>query len=142
MVWYENSEGRHGKNGAKGDAGEKFVSEYFEKRGFEWKHLKDPHSQYNRGIDFIVNGYPIDVKTNGKENTLTVELKKEGKQGWLYKSEAVFIFGVDLKQKEIYVYRLVKMREYVKENINKAYYRGDDLLIKVPKTLEFIKRLQ
>ena len=142
MTWYKNSEGRHGLRGAKGDAGEKLVEEYFTKMNYEWKHLTDRYSQVNRGIDFIVNGYPVDIKTNGKDNTLTVEIKSKNKEGWLYTSEAKFIFGVDLKQKEIYVYRLENMREYVNKNKHKAFYYNEDLLIKVPKTLEFIKRLQ
>lgn len=142
MTWYKNSEGRHGKNGAKGDAGEKLVSEYFTKMNYEWEHLTDKFNQVNRGIDFIVNGFPIDVKTNGKDNTLTVELESKGKKGWLYTSEAKFIFGVDLSQKEIYVYSLEKMREFVEQNTKKAFYYDNDCLIRVPKTLKFIKRLQ
>lgn len=141
MTWYANSAGRYGESGAKGDSGERLVNRFLTKQGHKVEHLTDRHSQVNRGIDFLVDGIPVDVKTNGKYKTLTVEISKGNKKGWLYTSEAKFIFGVDLYHNEIYVYSLAKMQKYVEENLDKSYYYGNDLLIKVPKNLTFIKRL-
>jgi hypothetical protein len=142
MTWYANSAGRHGATGAIGDAGERLVKKYFLNKKYKFEHCNDPYSQVVLGIDFIVNGYYIDVKTNGKHDTLTVEIDKRGDPGWLYKSSAEFIFGVDINREEIYVYRLSKMREYVEQHKQESFDYNGCTLIKVPKTLSFIKRLQ
>ena len=39
MIWYSNSEGRFGANGAKGDLGEAIVEEYCKKNGIKFVYF-------------------------------------------------------------------------------------------------------
>jgi hypothetical protein len=122
MVWYANSAGRFGASGAKGDAGEELVKQFFTDNNIPFEHKTDYKSQVIDKIDFIVNGVPADVKTNFYKGYLAVELwdNKKQKRGWLWSTSAQLIYGVDLEGEAIYVYNVNEMREFVLDNLNKT----------------------
>lgn len=142
MTWYPNSAGRYGKSGAKGDTGELMVEIFCKSTGRKWEARNDYHSQVKLKIDCIIDGIPVDVKANGKKDTLTVEISslKKGK-GWLFTTTATEIYGVDVKQREIYRYNVTDMIEYIKNNKDDIFDYGGDRLAYVPKNLDFIERL-
>jgi hypothetical protein len=119
MAWGKNSEYRHGRNGAKGDAGEALVQQYLEKSKLQWEHKNDPYSQVKLKIDFIVEGVAMDVKTNAFMEFLAVEIERVDRKtgdsmpGWLYTTTAEEIYGVDLDKKEIYRYNVEDMKAYL-----------------------------
>lgn len=143
MGWGANSEYRHGAYGRKGDQGEMVVESYLKRNNISFEKKNDYHSQVVQKIDFIVDNKLIDVKTNAFKDYLAVELETDkGYRGWLYTSEAEEIYGVDLDKREIYVYSTSDMREYVKQNRNRAKYtKKGALLLWVHKDEDFIKRL-
>jgi len=144
MTWYANSEGRYGANGAKGDLGESIVEEYCATNSIPFEDKNDVHSQVQLKIDCIIDGVPVDVKSNYYQGMLAVELytQKRG-TGWLFTTTAKEIYGVDVDGKSIYRYNIEDMIEYVKNNKHRAKrtkYR--DIIMWVPVTLPFIERLQ
>ena len=144
MTWYANSEGRYGANGAKGDLGESIVEEYCATNNIPFEDKNDVHSQVQLKIDCIIDGVPVDVKSNYYQGMLAVELftQKRG-TGWLFTTTAKEIYGVDVDGKSIYRYNIEDMIEYVKNNKHRAKrtkYR--DIIMWVPVTLPFIERLQ
>lgn len=144
MTWYANSEGRYGANGAKGDLGESIVEEYCSTNNIHYEDRNDVHSQVQLKIDCIIDGVPVDVKSNYYEGMLAVELytQKRG-TGWLFTTTAKEIYGVDVDSKSIYRYNIEDMIEYVKNNKHRAKrtkYR--DIIMWAPVTLPFIERLQ
>lgn len=144
MAWGKNSEYRHGVYGAKGDAGEALVEQYLEKSKLHWEHKNDPYSQVKLKIDYIVEGVPLDVKTNAFMDFLAVEVETANKApGWIYTTTAEEIYGVDLDKKEIYRYNVEKMREHVEASLSrvKTTKTGAKLLW-VKKTNGIIERLQ
>ena len=132
MNWYKTSEERHGESGKKGDEGEAFFWDFIEQQDIKYTPLTDKLSQTKRKIDGIVQGVPIDVKTNvfngfhGVE--ISTHLKK--KSGWIYTTEAIAIVVVDLNNKRIYSYKVEAMKNY----IDRHRYRikqtktGDEIL--------------
>jgi hypothetical protein len=146
MTWYKNSEGRHGKNGAKGDSGEEFVKEYFEENNILYSHRTDIQSQVKMKIDFLI--YPesitMDVKTNAFKDYLALEIETDkNKPGWLYTSTAEEIYGVDLEKEEIYKYKLSEMREYAEKNTHRfKKTKKGAVLLWVHKENKLIERLQ
>lgn len=142
MVWYPNSAGRHGKNGVKGDMGELIVEMFCKLTNRKWEDKNDYHSQVKLGIDCVIDGVPVDVKANGKKGTLTVEVStaKKGK-GWIFTTTATEIYGVDVKEREIYRYNVSDMIDYLKENRDLIRNVNGDRLAYVPKDLDFIERL-
>ena len=142
MVWYPNSAGRHGKNGVKGDMGELIVEMFCKLTGRKWEDRNDYKSQVKLKIDCIIDGIPVDVKTNGKKDTLTVEISTAKKgAGWLFTTTATEIYGVDLKEREIYRYNVSDMIEYLKNNKDLITGYNGDRLAYVSKNLDFIERL-
>ena len=144
MTWGKNSEYRHGRSGAKGDAGEALVQQYLEKSKLAWEHKNDPYSQTKLKIDYIVEGVSMDVKTNAYMGYLAVEVERADKKpGWIYTTTAEEIYGVDLDKKEIYRYNVERMREHVEASLNrlKTTKTGAKLLW-VEKTSNIIERLQ
>lgn len=143
MGWGANSEYRHGAYGKKGDEGEKFVEKYLTENNIPFEKKNDYHSQVIKKIDYIINNILVDVKTNGFKDYLAVELETfKGTKGWLYTSDAEQIYGVDLEEKEIFVYNTADMREYVRQNRSRAKYsKKGALLLWVHKDEDFIKRL-
>lgn len=145
MVWYNNAEGRHGANGAKGDLGEKIVEEYCLKNGIECVPKKDYHSQVILKIDYIVDGIPIDVKSNFYKGNLAVELflNRKNKAGWLYETSAIQIYGVDVETKSIYRYNIDDMIKFVSDNEHKAKRnKFGDIIMWVPVNTQFIEQIQ
>ena len=145
MTWYANSEGRYGANGAKGDKGEKIVEEYCNKNGIKFEDKNDIHSQVKLKIDCIINGIPVDVKSNYYEGFLCVELytRKNG-AGWLYNTTAEEIYGVDVDTESIYRYNVNEMVDYVSKNkqrAKKTKFNDVVMWVSVSKT-PFIERLQ
>lgn len=145
MTWYNNSEGRYGTNGAKGDEGEEIVRIYCEHNKLNYEHKIDPNSQVNLKIDFIINGVPVDVKSNYFKGYLGVELynKRRENIGWIYSSTAKEIYGVDVETKSIYRYKVDDMIDYIRANLSrKKPNKFGDLLLWVPVKTEIIEQLQ
>ena len=144
MTWYKNSEGRHGKNGAKGDAGEELVEVYLDKHNISYEGKKDRDSQVNKKIDYIVDGTTMDVKTNAFKDYLALEIETDkNTPGWLYTSTAEEIYGVDLEKEEIYKYNLSEMREYAEKNTHRyKKTKKGAVLLWVHKENKLIERLQ
>ena len=144
MTWYKNSEGRHGKSGAKGDAGEDLVKEYLDEHNINYEHKTDIDSQVNKKIDFIVEGTTMDVKTNAFKDYLALEIAtSKGKPGWLYTSTAEEIYGVDLEKEEIYKYNLKEMIQYAADNAHRyKVTKNNSVLLWVHKENKLIERLQ
>ena len=144
MTWYKNSEGRHGKTGAKGDAGEELVKLYLDSKNINYEHKTDIVSQVNKKIDFVVEDTTMDVKTNAYKDYLALEIEtSKGKPGWLYTSTAEEIYGVDLEKEEIYKYNLSEMKEYAEKNLHRAKKtKNGSVLIWVHKENKLIERLQ
>ena len=144
MVWYANSEGRYGARGAKGDKGELLVEEYCQANSISCTPRKDIISQTKLKIDYLINGIPIDVKTNIYKDHLAVECytKKSG-AGWIFTTTAEQIYGVDIDSNSIYRYNVKDMLEYVVEHKSKAKKtKNCDILMWVSVTNPFIEKLQ
>lgn len=145
MTWYANSEGRHGANGAKGDAGEQIVEEYCLKNQIEFVPKKDYHSQVTLKIDYLIEGIPIDVKSNFYMGNLAVELflKNKNKPGWLYETTAKQIYGVDVETKSIFRYNIDDMIQFVSLNKHRAKRtKYGDIIMWISVKTPFIERLQ
>lgn len=144
MVWYSNSEGRFGANGAKGDLGEQIVEEYCGKNGLEFVDKNDRHSQVNLKIDCLIDGTPIDVKANFYKGNLAVELyTKKGGTGWLFTTTASQIYGVDVETKSIYRYNVEDMIKHVTTNKHRAKRtKNGDVIMWVPVNLSIIEQIQ
>jgi hypothetical protein len=144
MTWYANSEGRYGAKGAKGDRGEAIVEEYCKTKGIPFEDKNDINSQVNLKIDCIVDGIPVDVKSNFYEGFLCVELytRKNG-AGWLYSTTAEQIYGVDVDTKSIYRYNVDAMLAYVSQNKARAKKtKFGDIVMWVPVKSIIIEKLQ
>jgi hypothetical protein len=143
MAWYRNSEGRYGINGAKGDLGELIVEDFCKTTGRKWEDAKDYYSQVKLKIDCIIDDIPVDVKANGKKNTLTVEMSTSKDPGWLFTTTATEIYGVVLEGREIYRYNVSDMIAYLNKNkVLIKSYNGGTRLAYVQKNLNIIERLQ
>lgn len=145
MVWYANSAGRYGANGAKGDAGEAIVEQYCKDNGIPFVETNDAFSQVKLKIDCIIDNVTVDVKSNYFKGFLCVELanNRKGKPGWLYTTTAKQIYGVDVDSKSIFRYNVDEMVNYVKDNPTKAKKtKHGDLVMWVPVTESIIERLQ
>ena len=144
MTWYANSEGRYGAKGAKGDRGEKIVEEYCTSNKIPFEDKNDINSQVNLKIDCLIDGVPVDVKSNYFEGFLCVELftKKNG-SGWLYTTTASQIYGVDVDTESIFRYNVEDMIKYVSENKHRAKKtKFGDIVMWVPVKNKLIERLQ
>lgn len=145
MVWYSNAEGRHGANGAKGDLGEQIVEEYCTKNNIPFEPKKDYHSQVILKIDYIIEGIPVDVKSNYYKGNLAVELflKSKNKAGWLYETTAEQIYGVDVETNSIYRYNIKEMIDYVSHNKPRAKRnKFGDIIMWVSVKTPFIEKIQ
>ncbi len=144
MVWYPNSEGRYGANGAKGDLGESIVEEYCIKNNISFESKTDRKSQVELKIDCIIDNVPVDVKSNYYKGYLAVELytKKNG-AGWLYTTTAKQIYGVDVDTKSVFRYNVDEMIRYVGLNKNRAKRtKRGDVIIYVNSKMHLIEKLQ
>lgn len=120
MTWFDNSEGRYGESGKKGDRGEEIVKRYLTESGntkMSFEHKTDYVSQVIDKIDFIVNGKMMDVKTNVGNGILKVELWSDRKKGWLWTTKAELIYAVDDYKEEIFEYSVEEMRSYVTDGL-------------------------
>jgi len=145
MIWYSNSEGRFGANGAKGDLGEAIVEEYCKKNGIKFEDKNDRNSQVVLKIDCLINGVPVDVKANIFQGHLAVELwTRKNEPGWLYTTTAKEIYGVDVDTKSIYRYNVEQMKRHVKMNRKHARKskKGDVLMWISVETISIIERIQ
>lgn len=145
MVWYANSQGRYGKTGAKGDLGEAIVRKYCKSNNISFEDKNDIVSQVHLKIDCLIEGVPVDVKSNYFKGYLAVELTtKTGKPGWLYTTTAEEIYGVDVDNEYIFRYKVDDMKEYVEDNMHRAKQskNGDILLWVDTDRVEFIESLQ
>ena len=123
MTWYSNSEGRHGKLGAKGDKGERIVMERLKEMGLNATNPQDYNSQVHEGIDVIVEGVKANVKSNiwltndGNHMHFVECINSKGGPGWIHnpKYKAECIFAVCEKDKKVYSYRVEDMRKHVKK---------------------------
>ena len=144
MTWYANSEGRYGASGAKGDLGEAIVQDYCKTNNILFEDKNDINSQVNLKIDCIIDGTPVDVKSNYYRGNLCVELytKRRG-AGWVYTTSAEQIYGVDVDTKSIYRYNIEEMLAYVTKNKTRAKRNEKgEVLMWVPVTTNIIEKLQ
>ena len=144
MTWYANSEGRYGASGAKGDLGEAIVQDYCKNNNILFEDRNDINSQVNLKIDCIIDGTPVDVKSNYSKGTLCIELytKRRG-AGWFYTTSAEQIYGVDVDTKSIYRYNIEEMLAYVIKNKTRAKRtEKGEVLMWVPVTTDIIEKLQ
>lgn len=143
MTWYKNSEDRFGETGKKGDAGEDLFEEYLKSKNISYEKKTDPYSQTVRKIDFIVEGDPIDVKTNVYKDYLAVEVKsRTGDKGWIYTTEATFIYCIDLENKNIYRYNVKDMAGYVSSSSVKwKTAKNGAVLMWVPREHRLIEKV-
>lgn len=145
MVWYPNSQGRYGARGAKGDLGEDIVREYCKVNNIPFEDKNDRNSQVNLKIDCLINGVPVDVKSNLFKGHLAVELwTYKNEPGWLYTTTAEEIYGVDVEAKSIFRYNVNVMKEHVKKNKIRAKKskKGDVLMWVSVDTQSIIERIQ
>lgn len=144
MTWYENSEGRHGERGKKGDAGEDLLYKWLDKCNIPFEIKSDYKSQVVDKIDVIVDRIPADVKTNVYMDHHCVELKlMNGRAGWLYTSTAFIIIPVDLDTKSIFSYRISDMKQFVNENQNRVKItKHGDTVLWVSIKEDFMRRLK
>lgn len=145
MVWYKNSEGRYGINGAKGDLGELIVQDYCKKNKILFEDKNDIYSQTKLKIDCIIDGVAIDVKTNYYKGYLAVELwTRKDTPGWIYSTSAKQIYGVDVEEKSIYRYNVSDMKAFINENkkLAKKSKKGDVLMWVSVDTQSIIERIQ
>jgi len=144
MVWYSNSEGRFGESGRKGDSGEGVVERYLKGNDIPFEKKTDPHSQVKLKIDFVVDGTPMDVKTNIYKGFLGVEVyNNDLSNGWIYTTTAKEIYGVDLIYENIYRYNVDTMRAFVEKNKHRAKpTKQGAYILWVNKTEPFIEKLQ
>jgi hypothetical protein len=144
MVWYPNSQGRFGARGAKGDLGEAIVSEYCKINNIPFEDKNDRTSQVILKIDCLINGIPVDVKSNYYKGRLAVELwTKNNQPGWLFNTTAEQIYGVDVDTKSIYRYNIEDMIDYVSKNEHRAKKtKYDDTVLWAPVALDIIEKLQ
>lgn len=145
MTWYKNSEGRFGKNGAKGDQGELIVEEYCKKNNISFEDRNDIYSQTKLKIDCIIDGVAVDVKTNYYKGYLAVELwTRKNTPGWIYTTTAKEIYGVDIENNAVYRYNTSDMKTFINENkkLAKKSKKGDVLMWISVKNTPFIERLQ
>jgi hypothetical protein len=142
MAWYGNSAGRHGLTGAIGDKGELIVEIFCKATNRKWEDRNDYHSQVKLKIDCIIDGVAVDVKANAKGDYLVAEIStvKKGR-GWLFETTAEEIYGVDIKNREIYRYNVSDMIEHLKTNRDLIRDYNGDRLAYVPKDADFIERL-
>lgn len=144
MVWYSNSEGRFGANGAKGDQGEKIVEEYCQNNNIKFEDKNDYVSQTKLKIDCLIDSIPVDVKTNFYQGFLAVECysKKSG-AGWIFTTTAEQIYGVDVETNSIYRYNVKDMLQYVVQNKHRAKKtKKGDILLWVPVKTSIIEQIQ
>lgn len=144
MTWFKNSQGRYGSKGAKGDLGEAIVEEYCVANNIPFEDKNDIISQTKLKIDCLINGVPVDVKSNFYQGFLCVELytRKNG-AGWLYTTTAEEIYGVDTETKSIYRYKIENMLQYVNENKHRAKKtKLGDIVMWVPVKAQIIEKVQ
>lgn len=144
MVWHKNAEGRYGANGAKGDKGEKVVKEYCNTNGIPYEERTDLFSQVHLKIDCMVDGVPVDVKTNFFKGFLAVECYLSSMEpGWIYTTKAEQIYGVDVDTNSIYRYNVSDMLEYVNKNRTRVKKtKKGDILLWVPVKTSIIEQIQ
>lgn len=119
MVWYENSEERFGRSGAKGDIGEKIVENFLIEKSIDYQKVTDPFSQTVLKIDFIINGKLVDVKANMYKDYLGVEVATSSKKrGWIFTTSAEQIYNVDIDKNRIYYYNTKDMQEFASLRIS------------------------
>jgi hypothetical protein len=145
MTWFNNSEGRYGASGAKGDLGEQIVEQFCVKNDIPFISFTDDVNQVIYKIDCFINNIPVDIKANYNNGRLVVELYHTRKKspGWLYTTYAEQIYGVDTASKSIYRYNIRDMKSYVNKHKERGYKsRSGDILLYVPVSQPFIERIQ
>lgn len=144
MGWGPNSEYRYGEKGQKGDDGENIVESYLSSNSINYERLTDYTSQVIKKIDFMIEGRPIDVKTNIFKGYLAVEVyDSKGNKGWIHTSTAEEIYAVDRGLCHIYRYNTDLMREYVDKNQHRIKTsKNGAYLLWVDVREDFIERLQ
>lgn len=115
-----------------GEIGEKEFLQYFDSNLI--KDVRDIEEYQNKDIDFIVNGFTVELKSSkniSNYNSITIELisnKEKNKKGWFITSQAEIFCFFDLENKIIYGCKSEDLRKWYRENI-------DDI-----KTLEYKSR--
>lgn len=143
-MWYADSQSRYGETGFIGDRGEQIVEDYLKAKNYNYRRATSSYDQVKRKIDFYVEDFTIDVKTNVKNSSFYVELEKNytPKSGWIYLTSAKEIWHVDLAKKSIFKYNTEDMRSYINES--KFYCFITDTgakLARLSTSLDFINKV-
>ena len=107
----------------RGKKGQCYVRNLMRKRNH---YIKDVSDNYTIGFDFYVDDKKCQLKTDSIINTsgnLFLEnymdySNGDSARGWLNTSKADYLFYLDEKNYNLYIYKLDEIREYVKTNKN------------------------
>lgn len=108
-----------------GKKGEDLVYSTAIGRGHTIKDVRDILEFRKRDIDFIIDEYECEVKTDrriAKTNNLFIETEsvsyKTNKisKGWFDYCEAEYLFYLDWENKILYIYKFDDIKEYIRDN--------------------------
>ena len=108
---------------SKGDTGQLLVKQYLQTRGHKVKDLSNNPEYWAKDIDFLVDDtFYMQLKTDyrcGKTGNLFLQHELEyflgdTKEGWFHTSGANYLLYLDIRNGILYLYRLEKLREYVR----------------------------
>ena len=129
--WTDDAEGAFGEQGAIGDSGEIIAQRILESCGLNVEHHPSNRKKQLLGHDLTIESYGVDVKTNLYTGSdICVDADK------IWSSKATFWFHLNDTNHEDYVmYKVVNVRNYIKENnISVSKTRGGPVYW-VPRTL-------
>ena len=122
-------ETKFGSVGAKGAQGETWLLEKLNQR-YQTHDYRQDFIMQSQGIDFGIfdsswrREYTLDVKTNlyiEKDfYAFKIELQRENKAGWFYRSKADRIYHVNTYYGKYLYYDLNEMRYYITKNLLKS----------------------
>ena len=108
---------KYGRDGVKGEIGEKIFCDYFESLGFKAHNFADYILPQKAGYDVVLEKnnmfYGFDVKNNLRpDNKIPVEY---GSDGWLFNTNKTseFISHICPKTQTIITYRRIDMQDYI-----------------------------
>ena len=137
---------KYGASGLKGGQAEEWLLEKLENIYDVVQDYREDMRFQRRGIDFGIkkaswrNTYTLDCKANLKQDRFFLELSKDGKPGWFWKSQADRIYHADLDTGECLWYGLPEMRSAVAcSSLPVVCYNNTVLMpIKLPHTIKAV----
>lgn len=108
-----------------GKDGEKDFLDYCKKRNLKVKDVSDIKEYQNIDVDFIINGYYTELKTDNlidKTGNFPIELihhRKSGdRKGWFFYTQAKYVIRYSKKSNKLYVLYFDKCKDYI-SNLDK-----------------------